>query len=370
MSSSIILAGETSEEQVDAISEMISKGGERPNRWAKVFAEKYPGYQHNIPKDWGMDIGKLSSGGGLKSGTCNAARKTRRILVSKISEAATEMNRECGNVLEVDCWNHLRNVWLGGMTKALSSYIRNIMINDLDSINARLHVSPKIEKILRAVDKEFSLTANYPKGHGELFRRWMETYHPCAAPFHVERTSGSRQDLCVEGAGAIYWNHKYRVEFFDQRLRYPSDNILQENLFIILTCGEMIALARVCAIIHLSICIPTRWLPGNTHKLDKYDWSVRVMGKIVDILDVVLEEIEKDGSKIMDEQFMMGLFDKIKLTLPPFQEYYKHIYEANALKLMTPSNVKFIPLRRLKEELFSTTSDVNDEIFEITSSLG
>ena len=39
----------------------------------------------------------------------------------------------------------------------------------------------------------------------------------------------------------------------------------------------------------------------------------------------------------MDEQFMMGLFDKIKLTLPPFQEYYKHIYEEKALKLMTPS---------------------------------
>ena len=169
LSSSIILAGETSEEQVDAISEMISKGGERLKRWAKVIAERYPGYQHDIPEDCGMDIGKLSSGGGLNSDTCNAARKTRRILVSKIKEAATELNRECGNVLEVDCWNHLRNVWLGGMTKALSSYLRNILINDLDSIDARLRVSPKIENILRAVDKEFSLTANYPKGHGELF---------------------------------------------------------------------------------------------------------------------------------------------------------------------------------------------------------
>ena len=52
-----------------------------------------------------------------------------------------------------------------------------------------------------------------------------------------------------------------------------------------------------------------------------------VHGEIVDILDVVLEEIENDGSKIMDEQFMMGLFDEIKLTLPPFQDYYKHTYE-------------------------------------------
>ena len=90
------------------------------------------------------------------------------------------------------------------MTKELSSHLRKNLINDLDSIDTKLCASPKIENILRAVDKEFSLTGNYPKGLGELFRRWMETNHPGAILFHVERASGSRQDLCVEGAGAIY----------------------------------------------------------------------------------------------------------------------------------------------------------------------
>ena len=108
------------------------------------------------------------------------------------------------NVLEVDCWNHLRNVWLGGMTKALSIHLRGILLNDLDNIDKKLRVSTSIENILRAVDKEFSLAANYPKGHGELFRKWIETHHPDAVLLHVERTAGSRQDMCVEGAGTIY----------------------------------------------------------------------------------------------------------------------------------------------------------------------
>lgn len=163
----MILSGESSEKQFDAISEMISKGGERLNRWTKVCKERYPGYEHDIPKDCGMNLGKLSSGGTVNSDTCNAARKTRIILVSKIKQAATELNIAGSKVLEVDCWNHLRNVWLGGMSKVLSSHLRNNLINDFDSIDARLRVSPKIENIHQAVDNEFGLTANYPKGHRE-----------------------------------------------------------------------------------------------------------------------------------------------------------------------------------------------------------
>ena len=49
------------------------------------------------------------------------------------------------------------------------------------------------------------------------------------------------------------------------------------------------------------------------------------MGKIIDMLDVSLEELKKDGSKIMDENYIMGLFDKMKNDIPPFLEYYRHM---------------------------------------------
>ena len=70
-------------------------------------------------------------------------------------------------------------------------------------INSRLRVSSSIESVPCAVNKEFSLCANYPKEHGELFHEWNDTYHPGALLLQVERVSGSRQDLAVEGEGAV-----------------------------------------------------------------------------------------------------------------------------------------------------------------------
>ena len=202
----------------------------------------------------------MSYGGAVTTDTCNTARKTSTIIKESIEQAAIIMQKPSDDVsvIQVSCWHHLRNIWLGGMTKALSAYLNESLRDDLEYIDPALRVSPKIEMVLRAVDKEFSLCANYPKGHGEHFRKWMEEKYPDELLFHVERAAGSRQDLCVEGAGAIYWNRHYWLEFLDSQLRMPGSNILQENLFIILSSCEMTALARVCSIIHLSVCLPTR----------------------------------------------------------------------------------------------------------------
>jgi hypothetical protein len=39
------------------------------------------------------------------------------------------------------------------------------------------------EAVLRAIDKEFSLPANYPKGHGDMFLHWLKRNHPGACLF-------------------------------------------------------------------------------------------------------------------------------------------------------------------------------------------
>ena len=70
----------------------------------------------------------------------------------------------------------------------------------------------------------------------------------------------------------------------------------------------MVALSRVCSIIHLSVCLPIRWLSGNTHELMRYDWSVRSMGICIDILEKAIEKICEDGAYILDDAFMMGIF--------------------------------------------------------------
>ena len=75
-----------------------------------------------------------------------------------------------------------------------------------------------MDAVLHSIDKEFSLPENYPKGHGDVFKHWMKKYHPGALLVPVARASGSRQDLSVEGATAVYWNIRYYVPFINQCL--------------------------------------------------------------------------------------------------------------------------------------------------------
>ena len=69
-----------------------------------------------------MAIAKLARGGIMTSDTCNTARKIRVLLCKNIEEVAKEKgyNDSEINVLEVDCCNHLRNVWFGGMIKHIN----------------------------------------------------------------------------------------------------------------------------------------------------------------------------------------------------------------------------------------------------------
>ena len=67
----------------------------------------------------------------------------------------------------------------------------------------------------------------------------------------------------------------------------------------------MIALVRVCSIIHLEICLPAHWLAGNSHKMFEHDWSVHSMGRMIDILENALELIVEDNALILKDNFMM-----------------------------------------------------------------
>ena len=61
-----------------------------------------------------------------------------------------------------------------------------------------------VDAVLRSIDKEFSLPENYLKGHGDVFKHWTKKYHPRDLLVPVALTSGSRQDLAVECAAAVY----------------------------------------------------------------------------------------------------------------------------------------------------------------------
>jgi hypothetical protein len=230
-----------------------------------------------------------------------------------------------------------------------------------------------------------------------MFLHWLRHHHPGALLVPVERTAGSRQDMAAEGAAAVYWNRRYHrilnsliicflvvivlkinhtllvyfilryyVEFLDESLRSVRDNILQENLFIVLTSVEMVALCRVMAILYFKIVMPLRWLAGNTHTLGQvgYDWSTRSMGKAIDALHDALIQIESNGNLYLDEDFMNSIFNKIytddnnnSIPLQPLEDAMKYQYEIRQTPAVDGSKV--LPFDRLNAELFYPTREEN-----------
>ena len=84
----------------------------------------------------------------------------------------------------------------------------------------------------------FSLKKCYVKRDGQRFQDWMETKHPDVLLVSLERAcSGARQDICVMGACAIFWNRKYYIQFLHEQKRHKEklDNKMVRALYIILS---------------------------------------------------------------------------------------------------------------------------------------
>ena len=211
LSSCIFPEDERSDTVSKAIVETIKEKADLLDRWRDVHQDMYA-TMHDIPSSDDMDLTKFK-GAVVTSDGCNAARRTSTVTAEAFEAAIEAVAAEEGEEYEpsiviVGCHHHMRNVWIGALVKHLSKYLNGILHEDLSKINFRYRVSTMFDSVLRAADKEFSLPANYPKGHGVMFKEWMEKNHPGALLLPVERSTGSRQDLAVEGAAAIYWNRR------------------------------------------------------------------------------------------------------------------------------------------------------------------
>ena len=184
------------------------------DQWIVVHKSMFD-TNHDIPSAEAIHLSKLQDGI-ITTDTCNSARLLSSLIKDAVTQAVGQKIGDCGgnpddmqiNVYTQDCHNHMRNVWIGAVTKCLSSYLNEILASDLEAIDFRYRVSTMFEAVLRAIDKEFSLPANYPKGHRDMFVHWLKQNHPGALLVPVERTAGSRQDLAAEGAAAVYWNRR------------------------------------------------------------------------------------------------------------------------------------------------------------------
>jgi hypothetical protein len=195
----------------------------------------------------------------------------------------------------------------------------------------------------------------------------MKDNHSGELLFHVERAvSGGRQDIASMAALAIYWNRNYCVDFLEEMFVYSGkdDNILAGNLWSLLASTEMISVARLWSIFHLSIIMPIRWLAAKTHELAEHNWGYISMGRVLDKLKEDLESIVAQPELIHDESFMMGLMDEFADDLPPFKEYLTHKFEHEKRSFFassSSSSEKVCPLKDLRQELFHPRDQDNKE---------
>ncbi len=168
LSTSIMAVNETFEMIVQAIIATFCEGGHLLDHWKRVTERMYPGRNdllEHIPAASKLSLSRLAECGWIMTDTCSPARKFRRLLIEAIVEIAQKegMDAEQIKIFEADCWQHLRNVWIGAVIKHLGQHLGDVLKDDLVKIHHTLRISTDICDILRAVDKYFAETANYAK---------------------------------------------------------------------------------------------------------------------------------------------------------------------------------------------------------------
>ena len=121
------------------------------------------------------------------------------------------------------------------------------------------------------------------------------------------------------------------------------------------------ALARLCAIIHITIILMTRWFTVSCYIFAGYNWSMRSMGIMVDDLEMALADIEEEGGLIMKEEIMMLIFQWIMDELPPFEKYWTHIFQKKSMLVIGECKSKVLPFNILCNEIFSPEEDTNKD---------
>ena len=244
----------------------------------------------------------------------------------------------------------------------MSSFLCVIVTDSLEKIPPELRVTCVYSAIARAWDKFFSLCANYPKGQGEHFAAWLRVNKPGTPLYHVVGAQGSRHDLCLMAAPAIYMNRYACFDYASYVLRLPKkqDNILLRCLFVLMTSEEIISQSRLFAILYISFCLPMCWLAAKTPELGQWGWGPISNGDAIDTLREKMMDIVDHPTKILDEDFMMSMFSKYLDMLPPFRAYWDHLFEKKQMVVVaSESGAKVLQFAELRKELFHPSDPTN-----------
>jgi hypothetical protein len=165
---------------------------------------------------------------------------------------------------------------------------------------------------------------------------------------------------------------KYYVEFLDWQLTCGvNDNLLQTSLYITLRSVEMVALLRVLSILYIAVCMPVRWLAGNTKHLAQYNFGAVSMGRTLDILEDAFIKISSDGALLMDKDFVMNIFSDIVEEVELFDKYLNFMFNKKSSNPVGTRNRdhNVQPYQLLREELFYPTRKDIQQTYDLTCQL-
>jgi hypothetical protein len=118
---------------------------------------------------------------------------------------------------------------------------------------------------------------------------------------------------------------------------------------------EVVSLLRVLSILHISICLPTRWLAGKSQDLAEYNFGYCDMGLALDLMETAFESMIDAPELILDEDFMMGIFFKISEKVDPFQAYLSDMFKEKLspnISRSTSIDDKVLPFDQIRAAVF------------------
>ena len=179
-------------------------------RWKAQFLEMYPGETWTGPEANDLSMARLAGGGGLQSDTCNTAEKAKTILTEMIAQQAkTKLGSDAWDAMtdeeqstatrvhKLDCYQHLRNIFLREMSSAQSKHVADELKPHLDAFSSWERMTTDYTQLLRAAYKEFHHGNKYAAAHpahpttspGARGTRWparqanaLPYEDPCAHP--------------------------------------------------------------------------------------------------------------------------------------------------------------------------------------------
>ena len=305
--------------------------------WRQKFELMYPEETWTGPDPARLSLARLAGGGALMGDTCNTQRKVETLLAELIAEQAKEVigaeawaamseaeRTHSTRVHKLNCWNHMRNIFLNNMSSEMAKHVASELKPQLDTFSSWERMSTSMSDFTRGSYKEFHHGCKYYKGKGREFWEDCRQKYPKEFLPHLERADSGRQDLDFDSAVPMYIMRPYMVTFLHS-LVYGADhsNILEDFLYITYRTAEYVAMTRTNGLIDILISRPLRWLSGNSYKLD--NWSPLDMRRALKLVHDVLELAANDGSVLLDTS--LDIFAPIARVQPQFAEHQRYEFE-------------------------------------------